>query len=160
MWRFLAFKTKDKKTKRTPAANTRKAGRPFPRQNVPRKRGGGAPFVSAARIWSLGARLNNNNNKRIPLGGSSQKSHASKLRGLGTGRAGSLPLSLRVPGQAERAPPGEAPAPPAGIPGMSPVREASGRSSRQREGVKPGISRVLLHKFPSSFSSPVKLKPM
>lgn len=138
-------------------------GRPadlFPGKMCRERGARGAPFVSAARIWSLGARLNNNNNKRIPLGGSSQKSHASKLRGLGTGRAGSQPLSLRVPGQAERAPPGEAPAPPAGIPGMSPVREASGRSSRQREGVKPGISRVLLHKFPSSFSSPVKLKPM
>ena len=96
---------------------------------------GGAPFVAAARIWSLGARLNNN--KRIPLGGSSQKSPARS--------SGAQPLSQRVPGRAERAPPGEAPAPPAGIPGMSPVREASGRSSRQREGVKPGISRVLLH---------------
>ena len=33
-------KTKEKKTKRTPAVNPRKPRRPFPRQNVPRKRGG------------------------------------------------------------------------------------------------------------------------
>lgn len=56
----------------------------------------------------------------------------------------------RAQGWRECAPPGEAPAPPAGILGMSPVRKATARLWAEG-GIKPGISRVLLHKIPQAF---------
>lgn len=71
----------------------------------------------------------------------------------------------RVPGRegrehsrAERTLPREAPAPPAGIPGMSPVREASGRPLGRGRGQTWNFSGAFAQ-IPLRLFSPVKLKP-
>lgn len=90
---------------------------------------GGAPFVAAARIWSLGARLNN---KRIPLGGSSQKSPARSSGAQGRGGPGpSLSPSgsragLNAPARGSTRSPGRNPGNVAGTGSIWTVLQAEG----------------------------------
>lgn len=150
MWRFLTFKTKQKKTKRTPAPNP---GRPtdfsqaegaagVERAPLPQRARASA---AAARIQSLGTQVRG----PVPPRPWGCRGGAGGVRsaqpGLGLGAERTVGLGC--------APPREAPAPPAGIPGMSLVGKQLDRLWAEGE-VEPGISRALLHNIPPSVSVP------
>lgn len=130
VWRFLTFKTKQKKTKRSPAPTPGRACGPFPRQNCSLWRA--SAFVAADRIQNLGAQPSRVLRSGVPspkaTGASGVRQKGFALPTPGPNRLPSRVQSqgARAQGWRECAPPGVAPAPPAGILGMSPVRKATG----------------------------------